>query len=1158
MRILRLELERYGHFTGKYLDFRPDASLHVVYGANEAGKTSALNALADLLFGFPARTTFNFLHPSPTLLLGATIKDRNGSVLSFKRRKGTSKTLLDSVGGVLPDSALTPFLGLVDRAVFLNAWGLSKETLTAGALQMLATGGEAGISLFAAASGLRGLIEVQKKLEADAASIFTPVKAQGRTFYQAKDRFDAAATQVRHLELAARDLRARREAIALLKVDLEKARNNRRDVILRRVSLDRLKDIGPILNLVAADEELLRAWEHLPATDGSRVRQLRLALDRSEEQQRELARLRRDEATAKAAFESFVVESPLIALGPAIQELFGELGSYADKKKDLPRVQAEANTFKADLENYAIGLGLSADTDLALIRPNELLVTRLKSQIAAGKTIALSLKANENAVGQETKALSTLKKQESGSVPVSDPRPFQEQLARLLPTLNLLKEIEQLERSTARESAQIKEKAAQLSPSVLDLDALALMSIPAKDVIDGHRVTKETLEGERGILQGNVDEATQNLPVLQAQVDEFVGGQLASAPEMIAAVRADRNNHWQPLKSVLLQESASLSIAETATHVIGLEEGMGTADRLADDAVQNADRLASHGTALKTLRDAQLKLERLTGLLNEKNRTIEIQENHWQGLWQPFGFQATIPIRMSVWVGQVEALIERRTNNLDELQQLTRLRNDIAAIRPTLNRIAQSLGIIECEELPVGVLHAAVDRELGLRAEAWSKASNLITRLADVEGRITDLGAEKEKLLATEGEWRAVWSEALPSMHLPPETSVEGAEKALEIWGKVPAALNQFKDRTARVHGMERDMLGFQARTAALLAQLNEPDLGLGPEAAIKAVAQRLNQAQQVETQAKMAGTRFKELGQQVLLAETTAGEAVEALEALCKDMPPSPNRIQQVLELEEREKVLERLKERRHTLKPLSRGQTEAELRQGLEAFDETVAGAEIEALKIEETQHNQRENEIYNGLTNAEADLTRLESGVGAEVAVQLRKNAEAELLQNTHDWAVRRFALILLAHTIEQHRSQQEQPLLKKASHLFSMLTANSFAGVEQEIDETDTFRLVGRRDAEHTLGYAEMSEGTQFQLYLALRLAYLDEYAQKAEPMPFIGDDLLASFDDERTRRGITALADIGARIQPILFTHHSRVVELAREELGDRVDVVNLV
>ncbi len=57
MRILKLELERYGHFTGKTLEFRPDANLHVVYGANEAGKTSALNAFADLLFGFPHSDT---------------------------------------------------------------------------------------------------------------------------------------------------------------------------------------------------------------------------------------------------------------------------------------------------------------------------------------------------------------------------------------------------------------------------------------------------------------------------------------------------------------------------------------------------------------------------------------------------------------------------------------------------------------------------------------------------------------------------------------------------------------------------------------------------------------------------------------------------------------------------------------------------------------------------------------------------------------------------------------------------------------------------------------------------------------------------------------------------------------------------------------------
>jgi uncharacterized protein YhaN len=155
------------------------------------------------------------------------------------------------------------------------------------------------------------------------------------------------------------------------------------------------------------------------------------------------------------------------------------------------------------------------------------------------------------------------------------------------------------------------------------------------------------------------------------------------------------------------------------------------------------------------------------------------------------------------------------------------------------------------------------------------------------------------------------------------------------------------------------------------------------------------------------------------------------------------------------------------------------------------------------------------------------------------------------------VKRLAQILLSHAIEQHRGQQEQPLLRRASQLFSLLTAQSFSGVEQEFDDNDNIQLVGRRDVGQTVSVPAMSEGTRDQLYFALRLAYLEEYAQKAEPMPFIGDDLLTSFDDQRTLRGLTALSATGTRIQPILFTHHMRVVELAQAELGEKVDVINL-
>ena len=44
---------------------------------------------------------------------------------------------------------------------------------------------------------------------------------------------------------------------------------------------------------------------------------------------------------------------------------------------------------------------------------------------------------------------------------------------------------------------------------------------------------------------------------------------------------------------------------------------------------------------------------------------------------------------------------------------------------------------------------------------------------------------------------------------------------------------------------------------------------------------------------------------------------------------------------------------------------------------------------------------------------------------------------------------------------------------------------------------------------------------------------------------------------RTANGLRALAAICGTVQPILFTHHGFVVETARRELGDDVDVIAL-
>ena len=70
MRITRLDLLKYGAFEGRSMVLRPDAKLHVILGANEAGKSSTLAAVSDLLFGFPSRTPYDFRFKAAELRLG--------------------------------------------------------------------------------------------------------------------------------------------------------------------------------------------------------------------------------------------------------------------------------------------------------------------------------------------------------------------------------------------------------------------------------------------------------------------------------------------------------------------------------------------------------------------------------------------------------------------------------------------------------------------------------------------------------------------------------------------------------------------------------------------------------------------------------------------------------------------------------------------------------------------------------------------------------------------------------------------------------------------------------------------------------------------------------------------------------------------------------
>jgi uncharacterized protein YhaN len=174
IRIARLDLERWGHFEGRSLSFGPAGRLHLLFGANEAGKSTTRRAVAALLFGVPERTTDTFGRPGADLRVGALL-ELDGTPVEVLRRKGRKNTLLDAGGEILDPAPLDRALGGLSGEVHAGLFEITHDSLVAGGHELLAGRGAVGESLFAAAAGTSRLHALLRRLEDDADAIFTPL-----------------------------------------------------------------------------------------------------------------------------------------------------------------------------------------------------------------------------------------------------------------------------------------------------------------------------------------------------------------------------------------------------------------------------------------------------------------------------------------------------------------------------------------------------------------------------------------------------------------------------------------------------------------------------------------------------------------------------------------------------------------------------------------------------------------------------------------------------------------------------------------------------------------------------------------------------------------------------------------------------------------------
>jgi uncharacterized protein YhaN len=122
MRFYRLDLIKYGKFSDRSVEFpTTKQDFNLIVGLNEAGKSKLRSAIIDLLFGIPTRSLLSLLYPLNELRLGAHISNASVS-LEFQRAKAYKQTLCSPLDALLPDTALTPFMGTADRNFFDQIW----------------------------------------------------------------------------------------------------------------------------------------------------------------------------------------------------------------------------------------------------------------------------------------------------------------------------------------------------------------------------------------------------------------------------------------------------------------------------------------------------------------------------------------------------------------------------------------------------------------------------------------------------------------------------------------------------------------------------------------------------------------------------------------------------------------------------------------------------------------------------------------------------------------------------------------------------------------------------------------------------------------------------------------------------------------------------
>jgi uncharacterized protein YhaN len=671
MRIERLRLLRYGALTNRTLEFRPGAGIHIVYGPNEAGKSSALCALSDLLFGFEHARNFDFLHEAASLRIGASLRARDGGALAFRRRRGARNTLLADADDeeALREDALAPFLGGLTRPVFERAFGLDPARLRRGADEMLSANGEMGAMLFAASSGVLGLSKVRAGLDEEAAAIFTPRRSASRAFYQLLDRHEEARRAEREQELRAGDWKTLNESIATRQEAYDAKARERAENRKRQSEIESRLTLAPVLAEIDAKAAALEGFRDLDAMPAGFGQKLALALGEAAAADAALQRAKAAQERAGRDLDRITLHQGLLDRTQSIVDLFEQRGADQKARADLPRIAAERDEYRARLADLARRLGI-APVDLDRAHPSDAVLARVGEALARAEKAQAKVADLEDRLAEERQTLERLDA-DRRALPPLDPRPWRDRLAALAPDLKRLDERETARASLVAERRRIAETAARLDPPVDDPGHLAAAPLPSAQDLVVHRKAMAAAARQIETLDKSLEEEREKLRRLEAEIAAHEDSALPT-DAAIARARDSRDRAFGELADAI-RGRAPLDPQGAAAAIERVGALTRTADVLADAAIREADRVSAHAARLTEHARLAQTMAAATADLAAARDALAAARQSYEAPFSRLAVAPRDPDRMIVWLQEVARLLQARGEADREAERLDAL-----------------------------------------------------------------------------------------------------------------------------------------------------------------------------------------------------------------------------------------------------------------------------------------------------------------------------------------------------------------------------------------------------------------------------------------------------------------------------------------------------